>query len=115
MPISNTLLIDSLRKEIPKYAPSVPTDAVINAGALDLKSLTTVPATLQGIREAYAIAISHVNIFLLAVICISVPTACGMKWRNIKKVSAQREEEKKSGFSRANPGEEQHELRMHVA
>ena len=34
------------------------------------------------------------NIFLVVVIRISVPTACGMEWLDIKKVSAQREDEK---------------------
>ena len=68
---------------------------MVRAGALNLQSLTTSPSILHSLREAYAVAIAHVNIFLVAIICISVPTACGMEWLNIKKVSAQREEEKK--------------------
>ena len=96
VPIGNALLIDGLRTEVPKLAPSISPEAVVRAGATDLQSLSSSPYILQGLREAYAIAISHVNIFLVVVICVSVPTACGMEWLNIKKVSAQREEEKAS-------------------
>ena len=94
MPIGNALLIDGLRTEVPKFAPSISPEAVVRAGATDLESLSNSPYILRGLREAYAIAISHVNIFLVVVIRISVPTACGMEWLDIKKVSAQREEEK---------------------
>lgn len=80
---------------MPKVTSAITPDSVVRAGALNLQSLTTTPSILHGLREAYAVAISHVNIFLVAIICISVPTACGMEWLNIKKVSAQREEEKK--------------------
>lgn len=94
MPIGNALLIDGLRTEVPKLAPSISPEAVVRAGATDLQSLSSSPSILQGLREAYAIAISHVNIFLVVVICVSIPTACGMEWLNIKKVSAEREKEK---------------------
>ncbi|MCJ1342376.1 hypothetical protein MMC31_000558 [Peltigera leucophlebia] len=111
VPIGNALLISSLKHEVPKSTSTVSPDAVIRAGALNLKSLTTSAEVLQGLRQAYAIAISHVNIFLVVVICISVPTACGMEWLNIKKISTLREEEKKKA-----PGENcstaQHGLRF---
>lgn len=93
VPIANALLVNGLRSEVPKFTSIVTPEAVISAGALNLQSLITSPDILQGLREAYTIAISHVNIFLVAVICISVPTACGMEWLNIKKISAQREAE----------------------
>ncbi|KAL8825030.1 MAG: hypothetical protein Q9191_004663 [Dirinaria sp. TL-2023a] len=95
VPIGNALLIDGLRSQVPKYAPGISPDAVIRNEALDLQSLTTSPGLLRGLRKAYAIAISHVTIFLVVLICISVPTACGMKWLNIKEVSKRNEEEKK--------------------
>ncbi|KAI4139613.1 MAG: hypothetical protein LQ341_004154 [Variospora aurantia] len=95
VPIGNALLIGGLRSEVPKFAPDVSSEAVVRNGALDLQRLTSSPTTLQGLRTAYATAISHVNIFLVVLICISVPTACGMKWLNIKEVSRLNEEEKK--------------------
>ena len=110
VPIGNAIFLDGLRSEVPKLAPGVSPDLVIRAGALNLPSLTTSSRILHGLREAYAVAISHVNIFLVVVICISVPTACGMEWLNIKKVSAQHEEQKKRGVTGEIHAEE-HELR----
>lgn len=107
VPIGNALLIDGLRSEVPKFAPKVSPEAVIRNGALNLQTLTMSPSALRGLREAYSIAISHVNIFLVVVICISVPTASGMEWLNIKKISQQRERERKEKG-------EQHELREHM-
>ncbi|KAL8730564.1 MAG: hypothetical protein Q9166_004018 [cf. Caloplaca sp. 2 TL-2023] len=96
IPIANALLIDGLQSEVPKYAPGVRPDDVVRNGALNLESLANSPIVLRGLRQAYAIAVSHVCILLVVVICVSVPVACGMQWLNIKKVSQQREEEKKA-------------------
>jgi hypothetical protein len=57
-------------------------------------SLTNSEILLRSLRQAWSVSVSKVNILLLAVICISVPTACGMKWLNIKKISREREERK---------------------
>ena len=95
VPIGSALLIDGLRNGIPKFTSAISPEAVIRNGPLNLQSLTTSTSVLYDLREAYAIAISHVNIFLVVLICISVPTACGMKWLNIKDVSRKNEEEKK--------------------
>lgn len=97
VPIANALLLSGLRSEVPKYAPGVSPEAVVRNGALNLERLTTSFSATHGLREAYAIAISYVNIFLVVIICVSVPTALGMEWLNIKKISQQREEEKRNG------------------
>ena len=116
MPIGNALLIDGLRSEASKFASVISPEALIRNGALNLQALTTSPSVLQGLREAYAIAVSHVNIFLVVLICISVPTACGMEWLNIKKVSKRNEEEKKKQRNEEQNAEglvsdvQQHEL-----
>ena len=109
MPIGNALLIDGLHTEVPKLTSTVSPDAVVTNGALNLQSLTTSPSILHGLREAYAIAISHVNYFLVATIVISVPTALGMEWLNIKRVSIQREENKRSKAA-SEDSEQQHGL-----
>jgi len=96
VPIGNAILIATLHSYVPVFAPSVSADSVVAAGPLDLTSLTTSGSVLQGLREAWALAVSHVNIFLLVVICVSVPTACGMEWLNIKQISREREEEKRA-------------------
>lgn len=102
VPIGNALLINGLHEQVPKYAPGISPDAVVTGGALALKSLTTSSAILNGLRVAWTIAVSHVNYFLVAIICISVPTACGMEWLNVKKISAEREDEKKIQNSTRN-------------
>ncbi|PVH92484.1 MFS general substrate transporter [Periconia macrospinosa] len=94
IPISNAVLLKGLRNFVPKYAPGVSADAAIAAGALDVDTLTQSPVDLHGLRQAWAHSVGWVNILLTAVICISVPTALGMRWLNIKKVSQEREQAK---------------------
>ena len=94
VPIGNAVLIAALHTYVPALAPSVSANAVVIAGPLDLTYLTTLETVLQGLREAWARAVSRVNVFLLVVICVSVPTACGMEWLNIKRISREREEER---------------------
>ncbi len=88
VPIENVLVIDGLRNEIPKYTSGIAPNDVVRVGALGLQSLSLTRDIPHGLRVAYTIAVSHVNYFLVAVICISVPTAFGMEWLNIEKVSA---------------------------
>lgn len=94
-PIGSALLVGGLRHEIPKITTEVSAEDVINAGATGLTSITRSPELIQKLRHAYSVAISHVMVFLVIVICISVPTAFGMKWLNIKKISIQREADKR--------------------
>ncbi|KAL8796088.1 MAG: hypothetical protein Q9182_007422 [Xanthomendoza sp. 2 TL-2023] len=61
IPIANALLINGLQSQVPKYAPGVPPDDVVRNGALNLESLTTSSTLLRGLRQAYAIAVSHVS------------------------------------------------------
>ncbi|MCJ1393362.1 hypothetical protein MMC18_006235 [Xylographa bjoerkii] len=106
VPIGNALLIDKLRREVSDLASNVSPDAVITAGPLALQSLTSSPTLLQAFRQAWALAVSQVNVFLVVIICISIPTACGMKWLNIKKISIQRElEKRKKAASEGNAAE----------
>jgi hypothetical protein len=100
IPISNAFLLKGLHNFVPKTAPSISADAIIAAGALDVETLTSSPVLLHGLREAWARSVGWVNIFLTAVICISVPTALGMRWLNIKKVSQEREAAKKTQAER---------------
>ena len=90
------MLIAALSSYVPRFAPGVSADAVITAGPLDLTSLTSSVSLIEGLRQAWALAVSRVNVFLLVVICVSVPTACGMQWLNIKRISQDREKEKKA-------------------
>ena len=73
VPIGHALLIDKLRNDTPKLAFNVSPDAVINAGPLALQSLTSSPAVLQELRQAWVLAVSQVNVLLVVIICISYP------------------------------------------
>lgn len=95
VPIGNALLLRALHSLIPQHAPSVSADSVIKAGPTALGELAAGErAVLAGLRQAWALAVGQVNILLVAVICVSVPMACGMKWLNIKTISREREERK---------------------
>lgn len=95
VPIGNAILIHGLKSHVPEKAPGISATTVIDAGALAVTSLTNSPILLAGLRQTWSLSLADVNIFLVAAICISVPTACGMKWLNIKTVSKEREEQKK--------------------
>ncbi|KAL9013479.1 MAG: hypothetical protein Q9173_001835 [Seirophora scorigena] len=94
VPIGYALLIGGLCSQVPNFAPGTTPEAFIRNGALDLQRLTSFPPTLQGLRDAYSFATPRVNIFLVILVCVSVLTACGRKWLNIKEVSTLNEEEK---------------------
>ena len=88
--------MDGLTTKLPKGSNTISPSAVIRAGPLNLTALATSPADLQDLRGAYVASIVHVLIFALAVVCVSVPTACGMQWLNLKKISEEREKRKSS-------------------
>ena len=88
--IGQSLLINGLNTEVPRYTSAVTSQAVVEAGALNLPSLTNSPAVLQSLQEAYAKVISNIMIFSLVIVCIGFPVACGMKWLNLKKLTEER-------------------------
>ena len=110
VPIANAVLIKALQVRIPQWAPSVSPEKAIRAGALNLEELAQQPDTLQGLRTAWSFAISDVNILLVTIICISVPTAMGMKWLNVKKIAESRQAKKdaKEGHGAEEPKVEDH-------
>ncbi|PCH00736.1 Major facilitator superfamily domain, general substrate transporter [Penicillium occitanis (nom. inval.)] len=94
VPIANAVLIASLQTHVPTYAPSVSPESVIQAGALNVATLSSAPDIIDGLRSAWSVAVAHVNILLTTIICVSVPTALGMRWLNVKKISEQRAAQK---------------------
>jgi len=99
VPAANAVLVAGLRKQISKLAPGIDPDNVITVGALNLETLTASASVLHGLRQAWSFAVADVNILLVTIICISVPTALGMKWLNVKKISEGREAEVKAKFN----------------
>lgn len=81
-------MINSLIAEVPKSAPSILAQEVIQAGATNLGSLYTQPVILHTIKEAYDKANVRTLIFALVAISIALHSAFGMEHKSIKKVSA---------------------------
>lgn len=89
--VGESIFVNSLLKEVPKYTSAVPAQLVVDVGATSLSSLTTVPSVLEALRTAYAKSFSNTMYFSLAIACLAVPTACAMEWLNVKKVAAERQ------------------------
>lgn len=102
VPIANAVLIASLQTQVPTYAPSVSPKSVIQAGALNVATLSTTPDIIYGLRSAWSVAVAHVNILLTTIICVSVPTALGMRWLNVRKISEERSKAQNDGENKTD-------------
>jgi hypothetical protein len=81
--IAQNIFINSLAKEIPKYAPEVDPSVVINAGATYVRQ--AVPNEyLQGVLEAYTRAITSAMALSIATACVAALVSFGMEWKSIK-------------------------------
>ncbi|CAI6336752.1 unnamed protein product [Periconia digitata] len=92
--IAQNLFLKMLTEAVPMYAPDVPLQRVINAGAMGLEVLAQTPETLLALREAYAEAIRSTLILALVAACAAFPCAWGMEWLNLRKVAEARRIEK---------------------
>ncbi|OJK02334.1 hypothetical protein ASPACDRAFT_50929 [Aspergillus aculeatus ATCC 16872] len=101
VPIANAILLNGLHTEVPRYVTGISADAVMAAGATGVETLSSSPGVIRGLRAAWSVAVADVNILLVAIICVSVPTALGMKWLNLKKISAERDAEKREAAAAA--------------
>ncbi|KAF2447530.1 MFS general substrate transporter [Karstenula rhodostoma CBS 690.94] len=81
--IAQNIFINSLTKEIPKYAPEVDPRIVINAGATYVRQAVPVEY-LQGVLEAYTKAITTALALSIATACVAALTSFGMEWKSIK-------------------------------
>lgn len=82
--VSNTILDEGLRSEIPTHAPTVDVQQVIAAGATGFRAL--VPAKdILGIILAYANSVDHVFYVGTACAIIACLIAPGMGWADIRK------------------------------
>ena len=90
-PIGENILVSKLIDEVPKYASAIPPQAVVDSGALNLQTITSSPAILYGLRQAYGVAISAIIIFATVTICVSILATLGMQRLNLKVISRERE------------------------
>ena len=81
--IAQNIFINSLAKEIPKYAPGIDPKIVINAGATYVRQVVP-KAYLAGVLEAYTKAITTALVLSIATAVIATLTSFGMEWKSIK-------------------------------
>lgn len=81
--IAQNIFINSLAKEIPKYAPGIDPRIVINAGATYVRQVVPLEF-LAGVLEAYTKAITTAMILGIATGIIATLTSFGMEWKSIK-------------------------------
>lgn len=82
--VGNTILDESLRSEIPKYAPNVDLDKVIAAGATGYRSVVGAD-DLSGVIMAYAKSLDKVFYIGAASATLAFLIAPGMGWTDIRK------------------------------
>ena len=85
---TETILTNSLRTQIPIYAPYVDSKAVIAAGATAVRDVVPTDQ-LAGVLEAYVESIDRVFYLTVGAACGIFVFAWGMKWTDVRKKKAQ--------------------------
>lgn len=81
--IAQNIFVNSLAKEIPKYAPTLDPQVVIKAGATNVHRV--VPSyLLQGVLIAYTNAITNAFILAIAASALAFCVSFGMEWKSVK-------------------------------
>ena len=96
--VGQSVLVNSLVREVPKHTSAVPPEAVIANGALNLQRLTDSSVAQRGLREAYAKAIQNLIIYSLVAVCIALPFALSMQWLNVKNATKKPQSKYASGL-----------------
>jgi len=81
--IAQNIFSNTLIKEIPKHAPGVKPEIIIQAGATHIRDVVT-PAQLPGVLEAYNIALT--TAYILAIACAGIAFLCSLLYerRSVK-------------------------------
>ena len=80
---SATILTNSLRTLIPKYAPTADLEAIITAGATGFRSILS-PEQVEGVKVAYAKSVNRVFYLCAALAVLCFVFSFGLGWTNIK-------------------------------
>ena len=95
--IAQNLFLTRLIQRVPRYTKEVTAQAVIEAGAANLGKLTSSSEVLGALRLAYADAVRQAFRFALVAACLAIPFTFLVEWKNVKKVSANRDRERERG------------------
>ena len=89
--------MNGLLKEIPLHTNSVSAEAVIRAGATNLRQLTSDDSALRAVQDGYAQAVVATLYLALAAACVSLPFAVSMEWKSVRQ-DTKKQVEDKSGL-----------------
>jgi hypothetical protein len=81
--IAQNIFSNGLKSNIPKYAPDVNPETVINAGAAYLRKVIS-PADLPGVLLAYMDGLKEAFIISIACGAIATICACFVEWKSVK-------------------------------
>lgn len=85
--------MNGLLQEIPLRTNSVSAQAVIQAGATNLRQLTSDDSTLRAV-QGHTQAIVNTLYLALAAACVSLPFAVSMEWKSVRQDTKKRAEDK---------------------
>ena len=81
--IAQNIFSNGLKSNLPKYAPGVDPEVVINAGAAYLRKAVTA-AQLPGVLLAYMDGLKQAFIISIACGAIATICACFVEWKSVK-------------------------------
>jgi len=81
--IAQNIFSNGLKKNLPIYAPKIPVEAVISAGATHLRDFVP-KALLAGVLKAYVVALDQAFVIAIAVGGIATICSCFVEWRSVK-------------------------------
>ena len=90
IPIGDAIFVNSLLSEVPKHTQAISPPAVVSAGAENLRKEATNSTILRALQLSYSNAVTDTIYLALATVCLALFFACGMEWKNIKKVAEER-------------------------
>jgi hypothetical protein len=78
-------LTNSLKSNLPKLAPEVDPNAVVDAGATAIRDVVKDPVQLEGVIESYAKAVNVIFYVAAGSAALVVFLSWGMGWKDIRK------------------------------
>ena len=90
--MGQTITINTIIKEVPKLTPSLPSSAMIIAGAASLKIVANAQEASIGLRLIRNIAASRTMILSVALVAASVPFTLGLESLNARKIADSRKQ-----------------------
>jgi hypothetical protein len=84
--MAQNVFSNGLYKNIPKYAPDIPVQIVVTAGATSLrKAIEKInPASLPSVLQGYMLALNQAFVISIAVATIATIATCLVEWKSVK-------------------------------